>query len=165
MATWPAMKSCRAGKRARLPAGTAPSASASNDRRRAAWIAGASPSARLVRIVTPARNSTTRPSRATSASGGKGGSRLRIQASKAYASARASTAPALESNRLSLSSKRAIRAWLAPRASRTAISRERAVARASNRWVRLAQPISNTTTTTAMSTSSPVLGPDPARSR
>ena len=61
-------------------------------------------------------------------------------------------APAKDSSALSTSSWRTMRPRPAPMASRTAISFCRAEARASNRLATLAQAMSSTTATTAMST-------------
>jgi hypothetical protein len=90
------------------------------------------------------------------ASGGKynGGSRLSTHFKSPNPSAIPATAPHADSSKLPVSSIRTTRPRRAPSAMRKAISRARKVARAINRFARLAQPISSTAATAHISTTS-----------
>ncbi len=90
----------------------------------------------------------------SSARGSSPGLSATTERTPQYASSRPSTPPASASSRLSVSSWRTSRSRLAPSAVRTAISFERAAARASNRLATLAQAMSSTNPTAPSSTSS-----------
>ncbi len=122
---------------------------------RVACSAGAKPKSRPSRRVIPPVKASTAPSMPMASILGR---LIGLEATSAliarYAMPSPAAPPTAESNTLSVSSCRASRQRPAPIAVRIAISRCRAVARASSRLARLAQAISSTKPTAPMSTSS-----------
>ena len=135
------------------PAGVGPSLRAASTSAREDWAAGTRPKRRPVRMESSREKPRTRQSRLRFSSTGTGrGGRRAIARSVAQAARTTPPRPATsESRTLSVRSWRRSRPRLAPRASRTAVSRRRAVARASRRPATLVQAMSRTSPTTARS--------------
>ena len=121
---------------------------------RALWMAGASPKRTPVKSVAPSVKPSTGRSRLVSPKRGTScGMRDESRATPQSAKSRPSRPPTHASSVLSVSNWRMMRARLAPSATRTAISRPRPAARASNRFATLAHAIKSTNPTAPSRTS------------
>ncbi len=120
---------------------------------RDALSAGTRPKSRPVTSVAPAVNRSTRQSGVVSrmSAGRNGGRAASSSCWPQYESGSASRPPTAARARLSTSSWRTMRARVAPRARRSAISRRRVLARASSRFATLLHATSRTRATIVIS--------------
>ena len=149
-ATCPTSSPVRTRERRKLPS-PAPALRAGVKSARPSCHAGATPASRPVRRATATVKQSTRPSSAGLSPGTLGRRNARITGPTHSVTSSAPVPPASPSSALSVRSCRARRRRPAPMASRTAISRCRCIARASNRFATLAQAMRSTMAETAAS--------------